>query len=204
MMLKKNYSPANASCRVTFSLPVVAAQGGHDVRLVGEFNGWEWHDGYPLDPSPDGFSTEIDLGTGRDYQFRFLIDNRVWENHWHADAYVPTPFGVDNSVVSLKGAAPDHNAAVPELTNGTRPADDLTLIEGIGPKISQLLQTAGVTTYAALAATARVALVNILAAAGPRYQMHDPTSWPEQAALAAVGQWDDLQALQDRLVAGRG
>ena len=127
----------------------------------------------------------------------------IRENHWHADAYVQTPFGVDNSVVSLKGSAPDHLAAVPELTTGTQPVDDLTLIEGIGPKISQLLQTAGVTTFAALAGAARATLVNILATGGPRYQIHDPTSWPEQAALAAAGQWDELQALQDRLVAGR-
>jgi predicted flap endonuclease-1-like 5' DNA nuclease len=189
---------------VTFSLPTAAAQGGHDVRLVGEFNGWQWQDGYPLEPSPEGFSAEVNLGTGRDYQFRFLIDNRVWENHWNADAYVPTPFGVDNSVVSLRGAEPTRNAASPELSTAPPPgADDLTLIEGIGPKISQLLEAAGVATYAALAAAERVTLVDILAAGGPRYQMHDPTSWPEQAALIAAGEWDTLKALQDRLVAGR-
>ena len=43
----------------------------------------------------------------------------------------------------------------------------------------------------------------ILDDAGPRYRMHDPASWPQQAGLAAAGQWDELEDLQDRLSGGR-
>jgi predicted flap endonuclease-1-like 5' DNA nuclease len=79
--------------------------------------------------------------------------------------------------------------------------DDLTRIEGIGPKIKSVLQAAGVATFADLANTEVESLKKILVDAGLR--IHNPASWPEQAALAAAGQWDELKALQERLSAGR-
>ena len=84
----------------------------------------------------------------------------------------------------------------------TKP-DDLTRIEGIGPKIAELLNADGIVTFAGLAAASRERLVAILEGGGPRYQMHDPTSWPAQADLAAAGRWDELNELQDRLSGGR-
>jgi len=80
--------------------------------------------------------------------------------------------------------------------------DDLKRIEGIGPKISELLIAGGVKSYAQLAASTPAELKAILEAAGPRYQMHNPSSWPEQGALAAKGDWDGLKALQDKLNGG--
>ena len=82
-------------------------------------------------------------------------------------------------------------------------ADDLTKIEGIGPKISEILSGQGITTFAALAATEEARLEEILEAAGSRFQLADPETWPEQAELAAAGKWDELNALQDRLTGGR-
>lgn len=82
-------------------------------------------------------------------------------------------------------------------------ADDLTKIEGIGPKVNELLQTAGVTTFAALAGASHEQLKGILADAGSRYQMMDPTTWPQQSQLATDGKWDELQVLQDKLDGGR-
>jgi predicted flap endonuclease-1-like 5' DNA nuclease len=81
--------------------------------------------------------------------------------------------------------------------------DNLKKIEGIGPKISQLLQDNGILTFSQLADTSIDRLSAILRAGGPRYQLADPTTWPEQAELAAGGAWDELQALQDRLTGGR-
>jgi predicted flap endonuclease-1-like 5' DNA nuclease len=81
--------------------------------------------------------------------------------------------------------------------------DDLKKIEGIGPKISQLLQDNGILTFSQLADTSIDRLSAILQAGGPRYQLADPSSWPEQAELAAGGAWDQLQVLQDRLTGGR-
>lgn len=81
--------------------------------------------------------------------------------------------------------------------------DDLKKIEGIGPKIAELLNTAGITTFADLAATSVERLNEILAEAGSRYATHNPTTWPEQASLARDGQWDELKELQDRLNGGK-
>lgn len=81
--------------------------------------------------------------------------------------------------------------------------DDLKKIEGIGPKIATILTEAGIATFADLAAADPEKIREILLAQGPRYQMHDPATWPQQAALAAAGKWDELQALQDSLKGGR-
>jgi large subunit ribosomal protein L21 len=86
----------------------------------------------------------------------------------------------------------------------TAPAgDDLVKIEGIGPKINELMVAAGITTFAQLAATPVERLREILAEAGPRFATHDPATWPEQAALAAKGDWAAFKALTDELVAGK-
>jgi len=83
-------------------------------------------------------------------------------------------------------------------------ADNLKRIEGIGPKISGLLQEAGIATFAQLADASAADIRNILETADPRIlRLADPTSWPEQASLAASGEWEALQALQRELKAGR-
>ena len=80
---------------------------------------------------------------------------------------------------------------------------DLTRIEGIGPAISQVLNDAGIVNYAQLADAAAGSLRDILEAAGPRFRIAQPATWPQQARLAAEERWDELQALQDELTAGR-
>ncbi len=82
-------------------------------------------------------------------------------------------------------------------------ADDLKKIEGIGPKIAQLLNNAGISTFTVLAGTDVDKLKAILADAGPRYQTHNPTTWPAQAEMAAAGEWDKLKAWQDELDGGK-
>jgi large subunit ribosomal protein L20 len=77
---------------------------------------------------------------------------------------------------------------------------DLTKIEGIGPKISATFNAAGINSYAELAATPVDDLRKILADAGVGA---DPTTWPQQAELAAKGKWDALSELQDKLEGGR-
>jgi ribosomal protein L30 len=79
--------------------------------------------------------------------------------------------------------------------------DDLQAIEGIGPKIAGLLQDAGITTFAELAATSVARLEEILEAAN--LNLASPETWPEQAGLAASGDWDALEQLQDQLKGGR-
>ncbi len=81
--------------------------------------------------------------------------------------------------------------------------DDLKKIEGIGPKIQEIFNAAGITTFAELAMSTADQLKDILTEAGPRYNSHNPSTWPQQAALAAAGKWDELQVLQDELNGGR-
>ena len=80
--------------------------------------------------------------------------------------------------------------------------DDLKRIEGIGPKISALLQGAEIKTYAQLAAAGVSRLEEILAEAGLS-ALAKPATWPEQANLAATGDWEALEALQNELKGGR-
>jgi predicted flap endonuclease-1-like 5' DNA nuclease len=80
--------------------------------------------------------------------------------------------------------------------------DDLKRIEGIGPRISQLLQDAGILTFGQLAAAEVARLREIIADAGLS-ALADPATWPEQAQLAADGDWEALQTLQDELAGGR-
>ncbi|HKJ27871.1 MAG TPA: DUF4332 domain-containing protein [Anaerolineales bacterium] len=82
-------------------------------------------------------------------------------------------------------------------------AEDLTKIEGVGPKVQGLLYEAGIKTYAQLAAKTPEELDTIMDAAGSIYRAMDETSWPKQAALAAAGDWEALQKLQDELVGGK-
>ena len=82
-------------------------------------------------------------------------------------------------------------------------ADDLKLIEGIGPKIEELLNADGIRTFAKLAATNAQHIASLLRVAGPRFQIHNPETWPQQAALARDGKWDELKVMQQKLIGGR-
>ncbi len=88
--------------KVTFRLPKAAAPEAKTVNLVGEFNAWN-EQATPMKKLKNGsFSAVLDLEVGRTYRFRYLIDDKTWENDWDAQAYESTPFaGVENSVVTV-------------------------------------------------------------------------------------------------------
>jgi predicted flap endonuclease-1-like 5' DNA nuclease len=109
--------------------------------------------------------------------------------------------------IAVKVLAPATDASRGMIDSGDarrepRPKD-LELIEGIGPKIAALLIEHGIYDLADLADASIKQLRDILAGAGRRFRLADPTTWPEQAALGAAGAWDRLSALQTRLKAGR-
>ena len=81
-------------------------------------------------------------------------------------------------------------------------ADDLELIEGIGPKIAGVLTAAGIVTFADLAAAETSRLTEILQQE-PNLRLADPSTWSEQAALAAAGKWDEFKVLTEQLKGGR-
>lgn len=81
--------------------------------------------------------------------------------------------------------------------------DDLKIIEGIGPKIEELLNAANIYTYEQLATSELATLRSILDNAGARFRMHDPQTWPIQADIAEKGDWVKLKEYQEYLNAGR-
>jgi large subunit ribosomal protein L21 len=105
------------------------------------------------------------------------------------EAVIPQP--------SVKAAEP----VVPIAASPVKP-DDLTIIEGIGPKIASLLQAAGIATFNQLAEVDLNRVSQILKDGGLQH-LANPSTWPEQARLAAEGKWEELKALADNLKGGR-
>ncbi len=114
-----------------------------------------------------------------------------------------------DDIMSLSSAS-DNASQADDATDSREEAsittdyvDDLTKIEGIGPKIEQLLNEAGILNFAQLKSADHDTLKAILDNAGPQFKMHEPESWPKQADLADKGEWKKLEALQDTLIRGR-
>ncbi len=122
-------------------------------------------------------------------------------NHPEAFKAVVDAIATDKNVEKPKKATAPAKAkpAKTEVAKG----DDLVIIEGIGPKIAELLNNAGITTFAQLADTESAKIEEIMDAAGSRFKVHDATTWPQQAALARDGKMDELKKLQDELNAGK-
>ena len=237
-MLKKQYQ--KNTCKVTFTLPTEAIEA-KDVRVLGEFNNWNWENGIKMKAVKGEFKAVAELPAGQ-HQFRYMAANGAWENDFAADAYVATPFNVDNSVVFVdevsdvpakkvvakktaakkvvakkatakkvaKPVAKKATAkkvvakkAAPAKKATKAKADNLTKIEGIGPKIASLLIADGIVTFLDLSKAKLTQLETILKNAGPRFKMHKPTTWAEQAKIAAKGNWAELKKLQDELDGGK-
>uniref|UniRef100_UPI003593D2A0 30S ribosomal protein S2 n=1 Tax=Pricia sp. TaxID=2268138 RepID=UPI003593D2A0 len=84
----------------------------------------------------------------------------------------------------------------------TDKADDLTKIEGVGPKAAEAMVAAGIDTYANVAKADAEKIKEILTESSSRMAHLDPTSWPKQAQMAADGKWDELQEWQDKAKGG--
>jgi predicted flap endonuclease-1-like 5' DNA nuclease len=109
--------------------------------------------------------------------------------------------GVGQSFAAVATASdlPDASAVL----GGSITLDDLTVIEGIGPKIQELCHGIGIRTWHDLSTTEVSLLRTMLADAGARFRTHDPATWPQQAALLAAGKWAEFKALTDGLDGGR-
>ncbi len=99
-----------------------------------------------------------------------------------------------------KPAAKKEAAAKPATKKASATADDLKKVEGIGPKIAEILNEAGITTFAQLAKTDAAKIAEIIADVRGN---HVTDTWPAQAKLAAEGKWDELQKWQDELNGGK-
>jgi hypothetical protein len=91
-----------------------------------------------------------------------------------------------------------HEAVQP---SAEKEGDDLTLIEGIGPKVVKVLKKAGIASFDDLAHAKAADVQSALDAA--KLQMMNPEGWIDQAKLAAKGDWDAFEKLKGKLKGGR-
>jgi predicted flap endonuclease-1-like 5' DNA nuclease len=108
-----------------------------------------------------------------------------------SDLEKTTASGADIKAAAAAGFQPAKNGK-----------DDLTIVEGIGPKINELLIAGGIDTFVKLARASVPDIQVILGKAGPNFKLAQPDSWPRQARLCASGSWSELRKLQDELIAG--
>ena len=108
------------------------------------------------------------------------------------------------SASGTKKAAPKaEKVAEAKAPKASKKGDDLKIIEGIGPKAAEALVAAGVDTFAKLATATSEAVKAILEASESKLSHLDPTTWAQQAQLAADGKMDELKKLQDELNGGK-
>lgn len=162
----------------------------------------------------------LNVGMGRDHTLFALVEGNVQFQKRRLNRtfvnIIPTGEVITKKRKSKKVAAAPVEAKAPEA-KAAAPApevvkapvadagakEDLKKVEGIGPKIAELLNNAGINTFAQLGATEVDRIKEILAEAGSRYAAHNPSTWPKQAQMAADGKWDELKAWQDELDGGK-
>ena len=204
--------------KITFTLPAANIIGAAECVLLGEFNDWNLDKGVYLIKQADGSMTaEVELATGKDYQYRYLLSNGRWVND-NGEKITSEMHGypVVNCIVRIpaitetkkpattKAAKPKTVKAAPAVK--VTPAiikDDLTKVEGIGKKIEALLYKNKIQSYKQLSKATITGLKAILESGGSKFGMHNPGSWPKQAKLAAEGKWQDLDLLQKHLKGGK-
>ncbi len=99
-MIKKRYARDGSSCNVTFVIQAEQAEGVQTAFVAGDFNNWSRSATPMKKTSEGGFEASVKLDAGREFHFRYLLDDTRWDNDWHADKYVQSPFrDADNSVV---------------------------------------------------------------------------------------------------------
>lgn len=101
MSIEKKFLKAKPVCKVKFSLEGELYKNATSIVLVGDFNAWQIGE-TPLKKAKTGsWSVTLDLESGKEYQFRYLIDGNNWENDPQADSFIPSGLGSENSVLSL-------------------------------------------------------------------------------------------------------
>lgn len=102
MSIKKQYLKTKPLCKVTFRISEKLGNSAGTAHVVGEFNNWDIFSTPMKKLKKGAFTATLDLEKGREYQFRYLLDKKKWENDANADRFEVTPFGdSENSVIAL-------------------------------------------------------------------------------------------------------
>lgn len=191
------------SKKVKFTLSADIVGEATEAVLLGDFNNWNPSEGIGLKVQKDGsLAATVALEPGS-YQYRYFLSDGRWVNDSNAQYYAHNPvFQVDNCVITVQE---ESVAKAKKITREPKApkADDLTKIEGIGKKIAGLLADQEINSFEKLGKTSTKKLREILDAAGSKFKVHDPATWPKQAKLAAAGKWDALKTLQAGLKGGK-
>jgi len=170
------------------------------------------------------------LAGGAVWAVRLLRDDEGWTGDEDDDDWAPRPglfWGGSDEAATADAQDPEDQESEPEPTapvasaapDAAAPApapvpdapaavradarDDLTRLEGVGPKIAAALAASGITTFAALAEASEEDLRAALKAAALRSAGSLPT-WPGQARLLADGDEAGFAAFVAGLSGGRG
>ncbi len=186
LKIKVEQIPADIGVEIT--IDQVLAVGSGEQLLVGT----------PLVAGATVLATVISVGRHDKVRiFKMRRRKHYQKRQGHRQNYTELFISSINSSLGNVAATAPVAAAAPAAK------DDLVKIEGIGPKISEILAKAGITTFAQLAETPVDTLKGLLSGAGSRFAAHDPSTWPEQAAVAAKGDWVAFKKLTDELVGGK-
>jgi 1,4-alpha-glucan branching enzyme len=102
MSIRKQYLKSRPVCKATFRIPEAMGNSAKSAHIVGEFNNWALFSAPMKKLKSGAFTTTLELETGREYQFRYVLDQKIWQNESDADKSVPTPYGdSENSVIVI-------------------------------------------------------------------------------------------------------
>ena len=102
MITRKQYLKKRPVCKVTFKLNKGEVNVKKSINIVGEFNDWDTSSTTMKRLKNGSYTATLDLDSGREYQFRYLLDDSNWENDKDADKYVYSDYGdCNNSVIVL-------------------------------------------------------------------------------------------------------
>ena len=216
--LKVEQIPADVGSTITFN-EVLAVGSGADVVF-----------GAPLVSGAKVDATVISHGRGDTVTIFKMRRRKHYQRHGghrqnYTEVFFSVIFGADGTELA-KADAPAVSVPVVHAAAGSasapaasaKPAaakkaakgrgkardgsDDLELIEGVGPKIAELLKAAGIDTFDALAKAPVAKVHEVLEAGGSNFNLAKPDTWAEQAALAASGDWAAFDKLTEALVGG--
>ncbi len=99
--LKKTYLKNRPACKVVFFLPAEAAPEALKVAVVGDFNQWDRNANVMKKQKDGSFQLALEIPANQEYRFKYLIDDKTWENDWCADKYLKNEFGGEDSVIKV-------------------------------------------------------------------------------------------------------
>jgi 1,4-alpha-glucan branching enzyme len=100
-MITKQFMKSKPVCKATFTLPVDIAPDAENIQVLGEFNNWDPNHALEMKKQKNGFfKATVELESGKNYQFRYLVNGNTWLNDQEADQYVSTQYGTENCVIS--------------------------------------------------------------------------------------------------------